>query len=31
MSLFVAEELERFFAGRPLTKPVTAAMLPSIA
>jgi phosphoglycerate dehydrogenase-like enzyme len=31
MSLFIAEELERFFAGQPLVKQVTAAMLPSIA
>jgi phosphoglycerate dehydrogenase-like enzyme len=31
MSLFIAEELERFFTGQPLVKQVTAAMLSSIA
>ena len=31
MSLFIAEELERFFAGRPLVKPVTADLLSYIA
>ena len=31
MGLFIAEELERFFAGRPLEKPVTAEMLGYIA
>ncbi len=31
MSLFIAEELERFFAGQPLAKRVTAEMLPAIA
>jgi phosphoglycerate dehydrogenase-like enzyme len=31
MSLFIADEMGRFFSGQPLVKPVTAAMLPSIA
>jgi phosphoglycerate dehydrogenase-like enzyme len=31
MSVFIAEELERFFAGKPMAKQVTAAMLPAIA
>ena len=31
MSGSIAEELERFCAGQPLRKQVTAAMLPSIA
>ncbi len=31
MSLFIADELERFFSGQPLTRPVTAAMLATIA
>lgn len=31
MSLFIAEEFERFFGGRPLVKPVTADMLRYIA
>jgi phosphoglycerate dehydrogenase-like enzyme len=31
LALFIAEEFERFFAGRPLVKPVTADMLSYVA
>jgi hypothetical protein len=31
MATFVAAEFERFFAGRPLVRQVTASMLPTMA